>query len=47
MYQQTDFNRRAARDVRNSEKANNDMQEMLAQLMKVMTENKQDSDGLD
>ena len=35
------------RDVRNSEKANNDMQEMLAQLMKVMAENKQDSDGLD
>ena len=47
MYQQTDFHRRAARDVRNSEKANNDMQEMLAQLMKVMAENKQDSDGLD
>lgn len=47
MYQQTDFRRRAARDVRNSEKANNDMQEMLAQLMKAMAENKQDSDGLD
>jgi len=47
MYQQTDFRRRAARDVRSSEKANNDMQEMLAQLMKAMAENKQDSDGLD
>ncbi|MDA9766726.1 toprim domain-containing protein, partial [bacterium] len=36
LYQQTDFRRRAARDVRNGDRVNNEMQEMLAQFMKEL-----------
>jgi len=48
LYQQTDFRRRAARDVRNGDRVNNEMQEMLAQLMKAMaSQNNDESDALD
>lgn len=48
IYQQMDFRRRAARDVRNGERVNSEMQDLLAQLMKTMAaQNTGESDELD
>ena len=48
LYQQHDFRRRAARDVRNGERVNTEMQDLLAQLMKAIAmQNSDASDELD